>query len=126
MGGKELEQCMKLHQEIEELIQKQRKVMSSTFREIQDSKRPLLDETRDSDLSRYTILEGRYDAQKILAGQLESVRKSLPLHNIYFKLARYWERKHDMARAIAVDQVAEKQGISPEEARRQIDRLKRR
>jgi len=55
---------------------------------------------------------------------VQGVRKSLDMKKIYFTLAIEMEKVHKIKTAIEIYQLAEADGVSPEDARREISRLK--
>ncbi len=112
------------YEDIEKIIEEQKKIIEVAFTKMQDSKKNLLNDTRQEDLSAYNRNKTEYEKENLFLNELYSIKKSFPLRNIYFSLAEYLERKPDYKSALETYQMAERKGISPDEARRQIQRMR--
>lgn len=121
----ELEKALKAHEELEALLSEKRAELAKIFRQLQESKKPLLKDTRDSDLSVYYRNKSEYENTQNLIASLDAIRNALPLKKLYFELAEYYERKNAIAAAMQTYTQAEKKGIAPDAARREMNRLRR-
>lgn len=111
-------------EDLERIIEKQQVIINDSFQKMQSAKKNLLNDTRQEDLSLYNRLKADYEKEKNFLSMLYSMKKSFPLRNIYFSLARYLENKPDIKGALYTYRQAEKKGIAPDEARRNMERLK--
>jgi len=125
-AGLALRKALEIHQQLEDLIAKQNELITKAFRKLQDSKKPLKNETLERELNIYNRNKDDYEREKTLLGQLYAIRNSLPLKNVYFDLARYFEEKHFIDKAFETYRAAELAGIAPDQARRQMQRLRTR
>ena len=113
------------HQDIEELIVALRQRNHNTYSELQEAKKKLANEVRSADLNIYLNIENDYEKQKRELSLIETVRNSLPLPQFYFQYAEVLESAHNIDEALDVLGYAEKQGISASQARREMDRIRR-
>lgn len=120
-----LQEAKASFEDLEKIIEKQRNVIDQSFQKMQNAKQNLLQDTKQEDLSLYNKFKADYEKEKNFLSMLYSMKKSFPLRNIYFSLAEHLEKKPDIKRALDTYRQAEKKGISPDEARRNMERIKR-
>jgi len=121
-----LQKAQYIHQELYKLIAKQKNVIEQIKNKLLKTKKLLINDTKRKSFNKYLEIQGELKQAKSLLATLESVNNSLPLKKIYFALARYWEQKHGYAQALEVYRAAERMGIRPDEARRHMNRIRRR
>lgn len=120
-----LEESKRSFEQLDSMIVTQRAEIQKIYDEIQRAKKPLLNDTIMKDLNQYLRLEASYNVEKSLLGKMESIRNAIPIGDVYFDLARFHEGNNAIEDAVALYRDAEKRGISPDQARRALTRLKR-
>ncbi|MDH5717477.1 MAG: hypothetical protein OEZ22_07535 [Spirochaetia bacterium] len=120
-----LKNSQSFHEQIENIIIKEREKQNFLFELAMQAKIPVLEEDIEQEvLERYYKAKEEYEDQKHLIAGIESIRNSLTLKKIYFTLAEHQEKSHDIKGAIESYKKAELMGILPDEARRHIVRLR--
>ncbi len=121
----ELQAAIDAHGDLEQMIASQRQEVESLFKEVQEAKKPLLNETRMAEFNEFRRLEERHQAQQLALKEMLALRNSLPLGKVYFQLASARRAENDIAGALAIYQQAELLGLMPDEARRLAEELRR-
>ena len=110
---------------LNQAIQSQRQELNASFKQLQETKKPILDQTTQAELNQYYLIETRHKEDQSIFSKLLAVKSTLPLRHFYFDLGNYLEKEKDITKAIDVYREAEKNGVSPDAARRNIARLKK-
>ena len=119
-----MERSRQIFNNINQIIYSQNQKLENSFKQLQGIKKPILDQTTQAELNRYYSAESQYKKNKIILSKMYTVRNTLPLESLYFNLADHLEKQKNITRAIDIYREAEKNGISPDAARRNITRLK--
>ncbi len=106
-------------------IDNQNKKVNLLFKRLEEIKKILSDQKNRENISQFYLIEKQYRESKIIFSQLNALRNALPLRNIYFNLAEYWEEQNNFAEAIMIYEEAQKYKIQPKEARRRAVALNR-
>ncbi len=120
-----LKSAVDAENELNTLIESQRAELARLHKSIQEAKKPLMEDTRQRDLSELLRLEREETLAREFLGTLHTAYKSLPLSNVYFAYARQLEEQHAIREAVLVYRNAERKGIAPDAARREMERLKK-
>ncbi|MCS6984497.1 MAG: hypothetical protein NZM25_05135 [Leptospiraceae bacterium] len=119
-------EALQAHEELEKIIEEQRRTMQDTFRRMQEAKKPLLSETRQAEYNEFRRLEDQYELQKIELSEMLVLRNNLPISSLYFQYAHYLEGEKDIDKALGLLEKAEMLGLEPDRARRMAEELRRR
>lgn len=111
--------------ELSNLIDAQSQKLNELNGQIQEAKKPLLEDTQEKDFNQLLRLEREYELERARLGRLETAHNSLPLGKVYFQYARALESHHDIRGAMSVYREAEQKGIAPSASRREMDRLRK-
>ncbi len=122
---KSFQELLTLHVEFAEDIKNQKEKINDSFKKLKGIKKIILDKTDRENLNQFYLLENQYRENKTILAKLKTIKNALPLKNVYFNLAEYWEEQNNFSQAIKIYQEAEKYGIQPKEARRRVTVLQK-
>ena len=114
-----------MHVEFVRDIQSQKEKISNSFKELKEIKKTILDKTDRENLTQFYLAENKHRNNKITLAKLKTIKNALPLKNLYFNLAEYWEEQNNFPQAIEIYQEAQKYGIQPNQARRKVIALQK-
>jgi len=118
-----LDRARQIHQSLEEKIAQSRSAMKLKYQQLLRLKKQM-GKTRDrKDIQNYYTALDEYRTLQTEVSELSIVRNRMNLKKIYFTLAREKEKERKIDEAIEMYRNAESFGVSPDQARREIQRL---
>ncbi len=118
-----LDVCQALHRKLESLIDTQEKLLAAQKEELVTLNRRMAGRYDRGSVQELYRVQGNYEQTKLLLEELYQARNSANFKKIYFTMARQNEKMHQIDQAILAYREAERLGLDPELARREVDRL---